>query len=62
MIQVGESHPDRNPQFEYINKIAANYILTGVPVISVDTKKKENIGILKIMDRSIAGKVNLVRY
>ena len=44
MQQVGEPHPDRNAQFEHINKTAAGYLKQGVPVISVDTKKKENIG------------------
>jgi transposase len=47
MIQVGESHPDRNAQFEHINKIAGEYLKAGDPVISVDTKKKENIGNFK---------------
>ena len=44
MLQVGEPHPDRNAQFEHINKTAAKYLKDGIPVISVDTKKKENIG------------------
>jgi hypothetical protein len=47
MLQIGEPHTDRNAQFEYINKTAAEYISQGVPVISVDTKKKENIGNFK---------------
>jgi hypothetical protein len=47
MLQVGEPHPDRNAQFEHINNRAAEYIKAGVPVISVDTKKKENIGNFK---------------
>ena len=47
MLQVGEPHPDRNAQFEHINSTASHYIKAGVPVISVDTKKKENIGNFK---------------
>jgi hypothetical protein len=47
MLQIGEPHPDRNAQFKYINKTAADYIKAGTPVISVDTKKKENIGNFK---------------
>jgi hypothetical protein len=47
MLQVGEPHPDRNAQFEFINKKAQNFVDTGEPVISVDTKKKENIGNFK---------------
>ena len=47
MLQVGEPHPDRNAQFEHINSTALKYIKAGDPVISVDTKKKENIGNFK---------------
>jgi hypothetical protein len=47
MQQVGEPHPDRNAQFEFINGKAKEFIETGEPVISVDTKKKENIGNFK---------------
>jgi len=47
MLQVGKPHPDRNAQFEYINKKAKEFIDMGEPVISVDTKKKENIGNFK---------------
>jgi hypothetical protein len=47
MLQVGEPHPDRNAQFEHINKIASECIDNGIPVISVDTKKRENIGNFK---------------
>ena len=47
MMQVGEIHPDRNEQFEYINELAKIFILDGQPVISIDTKKKENIGNFK---------------
>ncbi|MDR0303854.1 MAG: ISAzo13 family transposase [Chitinispirillales bacterium] len=47
MLQIGEPHPDRNAQFEHINSRAAEYIKVGVPVISVDTKKKEKIGNFK---------------
>ena len=47
MLQVGKPHPDRNAQFEYINQKAREFIESGEPVISVDTKKKENIGNFK---------------
>jgi hypothetical protein len=47
MLQVGKPHPDRNAQFEFINKKAKEFIDVGAPVISVDTKKKENIGNFK---------------
>jgi len=47
MLQTGEPHPDRNEQFEHINDTATKYINMGIPVISVDTKKKEKIGNFK---------------
>jgi len=40
----GEDHPDRDAQFHYINEQAKEFMAEGSPVISVDTKKKENIG------------------
>jgi hypothetical protein len=47
MLQIGEAHPDRNAQFEFVNKKAKGFINIGEPVISVDTKKKEKIGNFK---------------
>jgi transposase len=44
MLQIGEGHPDRNTQFEFINAKAKRFLKSGVPVISVDAKKKENVG------------------
>jgi hypothetical protein len=38
------SHPDRDRQFHYINKKAKKFLKSSLPVISVDTKKKELIG------------------
>lgn len=43
----GGDHPDRNEQFMYINDKAKQYIASGLPAISVDTKKKELIGLYK---------------
>ncbi len=40
----GMSHPDRNDQFNFINKEVKKFQRNSSPVISVDTKKKENIG------------------
>lgn len=40
----GMNHPDRNKQFIYINKTVKKFQRDFLPVISVDTKKKENIG------------------
>jgi Rhodopirellula transposase DDE domain len=40
----GGSHPDRNAQFEYINRQVRAFQGRGRPVVSVDTKKKELVG------------------
>ena len=40
----GSTHPDRNAQFEYINRRVLAYARKSQPVISVDTKKKELVG------------------
>jgi len=44
MLQIGEEHPDRNTQFEFINDKTKQFLDAGFPVISIDAKKKENIG------------------
>jgi len=43
----GSSAPDRDEQFEYINKMALSFMELHEPVISVDCKKKELIGNFK---------------
>lgn len=43
----GESHPDRNAQFEFINNRVKEFQSIGQPAISVDTKKKELVGDFK---------------
>ena len=40
----GAAHPDRDGQFRYINGQAKDHRGSGDPVISVDTKKKEQVG------------------
>jgi hypothetical protein len=40
----GRQHPDRDGQFRYINTLAEEFLASGDPVISVDTKKKELVG------------------
>jgi len=39
------SDPDRNAQFRYINRCVKVFQRTGQPVISVDAKKKEQVGV-----------------
>jgi len=43
----GAQHPDRDEQFNYINRKARGQQKRGQPVISVDTKKKELVGDFK---------------
>ena len=43
----GSSHPDRNAQFEHINERVQEFLRQGRPAISVDTKKKEQVGDFK---------------
>jgi hypothetical protein len=43
----GTQSPDRNAQFEHINRTAKDFIHRGQPVVSVDTKKKELVGDFK---------------
>ena len=40
----GDSHPDRDAQFSYINTQVTTALAEEQPVISVDTKKKELVG------------------
>ena len=46
-LAIKPSHPDRNAQFEHINKAAKEQMAAGEPVISIDAKKKENVGNFK---------------
>jgi hypothetical protein len=36
--------PDRNAQFAHINRLKREYLATGLPVLSMDTKKREILG------------------
>jgi len=44
---TGEPHPDRETQFAYIEQQKQAFRDAGLPIISVDTKKKELIGLFK---------------
>ena len=43
----GSAHPDRNAQFVHLNAMVVRLQDRGQPVISVDTKKKELVGLFK---------------
>ncbi len=43
----GRQHPDRDAQFRYLGDQVGAFLAAGLPVISVDTKKKELVGAYK---------------
>jgi hypothetical protein len=47
-----QSHPDRDRQFRYIDRVKKLFLASGHPVISVDSKKKELIGNFKNSGRT----------
>lgn len=47
MEQVGKPHPDRDAQFRTIQESIGEALNAGDPVISIDCKKKENLGNFK---------------
>ncbi|MFE7525786.1 ISAzo13 family transposase [Kitasatospora sp. NPDC057542] len=44
-VLAGSSHPDRDAQFRHLNDKVRQFLDTGDPVISVDIKRKEQIGL-----------------
>jgi len=52
-VREGESHPDRNAQFEYIHAKVEAFRAAQQPVVSVDTKKKELVGDFKNVGREL---------
>jgi transposase len=57
----GKQHPDRNAQFEHINRRILARQRRGEPAISVDTKKKEPLGNLKNPGRAYRPKGDPVK-
>jgi hypothetical protein len=43
----GAAHPGRDAQFRYINTKVRTFLRSGDPVISIDTKRKELVGVFK---------------
>lgn len=46
-LHAGTRDPDRDRQFRYLTRLRRWYLTRGLPVISVDTKKKELVGNFK---------------
>jgi hypothetical protein len=40
----GEQHPDRDAQFRHVSAVIAEFTAAGDPVVSIDGKKKEQLG------------------
>ena len=51
-IEASASHPDRTAQFDYIAQQRQAFADAGLPIVSVDTKKKELIGTFKNAGRT----------
>ena len=43
----GKQHPDRDAQFQYLNEQSKAFLKQGLPVVSMDAKKKELVGEFK---------------
>jgi hypothetical protein len=43
-VLEGSRHPDRDAQFRHVNAMIAGFTAAGDPVVSVDAKKKEQLG------------------
>ncbi len=59
--EEGSNHPDRDAQFEYINSTVVSAQGRGQPVISVDTKKKELVGLQERRDGLSAQRRSVLR-
>jgi hypothetical protein len=57
----GYSPPERDEQFRYINRQVKKFARGGAPVISVDAKKKENVGNFKNHGRNWQKKGNATK-
>ena len=45
--RAGAAHPNRNAQFEHITELRQRCAADNIPVISIDTKKKELVGVFR---------------
>lgn len=55
-VLEGSGHSDRDAQFQYINTSAQQMMDRECPVLSVDTKKKENVGLYQNKGQEYAPK------
>jgi hypothetical protein len=60
-VLEGKQHPDRDAQFRHINGMIAEFTAAGDPAVSVDAKKKEQLGPYWRAGRSWRGKGDPVK-
>jgi hypothetical protein len=60
-LALTKTHAGRNAQFEYINEQGKKADAEGIPVISIDAKKKENIGNFKNTGRTYQPQSNPIK-
>lgn len=60
-VKEGQSNEDRDAQFNFINETVKDALNRGQPSISIDTKKKENMGDFKNNGREYAKEKHPVR-
>ena len=59
VVEGAANYPDRDAQFQWIDSQTVALEETNQPVLSVDAKKKELVGSLKMEDRSVCHKESL---
>ena len=57
----GKQHPDRDAQFRYLNDQVTTFLTAGLPVISVDTKKRSWSGPTRTAARSTSPRAHRSR-
>lgn len=62
MLQVSKPHPDRDAQFQFINEKCKAWLDEGLPVISIDCKKKRILATLRMPVLSIVRKASLATF
>jgi hypothetical protein len=60
-VLEGSQHPDRDAQFRHVNAMIAEFTAAGDPAVSVDAKKKEQLGPYHRAGRSWRGKGDPVK-
>jgi hypothetical protein len=61
-LTVKPSHPERDAQFEHINDESKKAVAEGIPVLSIDAKKKRKSAISRIMGEHINRTKHLLKY